>query len=75
MTEFTSQRLWMGNKIWVREGFVFGSRQLKVAEMDGRAGAKKKRESTGKRSANIYAEEYVHKLYLYSHQLAYEAKQ
>ena len=26
----------------IREAFFFGSRQLKVAEMDGRAGAKKK---------------------------------
>ena len=35
----------------------FGSRQLKVAEMDGRAGAKKKRETVRKRSAGAVADQ------------------
>ena len=40
------------NQAFLRESFFFGSRQLKVAEMDGRPGApKKKRETARKRSA------------------------
>ena len=39
--------------VHMREAFFFGSRELKVAEMDGRADAKKKRETIGKRSAPV----------------------